>query len=212
MFACVVPGRMVQQATQVPEAPERFVVSLEDAAALNHISVFMTGAAPFPEGYAATIHLDAPGKGWQLIGSLSNTKPSAIFRLRGTFIPSANASSFNTSSLSTSHASATLGILCEPIPSVEAQVAALSSSATAANPAQSTALVVAGANAPPDSVVLAQKVAKNLFNAVGSFAQGVQGPDGKMMYGIDLAVIEKWYTNFERKIKTGGVSFLLQQD
>ena len=33
-----------QQATQVPEAPERFVVSLEDAAALNHISVFMTGA------------------------------------------------------------------------------------------------------------------------------------------------------------------------
>lgn len=129
-----------------------------------------------------------------VLSRLSNTKPSAIFRLRGTFIPSTNASSFNTSSLSTSQASATLGILCEPIASVEAQIAALSFSATAANPAQSTALVVAGSNAPPDPVVLAQKVAKNLFNAVGSFAQGVQGPDGKMIYGIDLAVIEKWYT------------------
>ncbi|GAA5828830.1 hypothetical protein JCM11251_005888 [Rhodosporidiobolus azoricus] len=200
-----------QPVNQIPDSPERFAAQIENAQELNHITVFLTGQAPFPEGYGCTIHLDAPGKGWQLIGSLSNAKPSAIFRLRGTFIPSAStfSSTFASSSTSTT---ATLGISCEPLAAVEAQIAALGSSATAANPANSSALVPTrgpGAAGSPDPVILAQMVGKNLFNALAGFVQPL--PDGSGSW-INFSLIEGWYRNFERKLKTTGVGFLLQQD
>ncbi|KAM0791392.1 hypothetical protein ACM66B_005855 [Microbotryomycetes sp. NB124-2] len=212
-FAALVPGRLVQQALQVPESPERFVVQLEDASSLNHVAVFMTGQAPFPEGFAASLHLEMPGKGWQLIGSLSNAKPSSIFRLRGTFVASNNAGSFAHPSMTASSTVATLGILCEPVAAVEAQTAHLGSTAIAADPSSSQALVpAAAAAARSDPVTVAQRIAKNLFNAVSGFAQSYQTPDGRTAYAVDFAAIEKWYSNFERKIKTGGVQFLLQDD
>jgi hypothetical protein len=70
---------------QVPTSPERFVAIIPDAQTVNHLTVFLDGTsestgslaqedadivciAPFPEGYACTIHFDQ-GKGWQLIGA-----------------------------------------------------------------------------------------------------------------------------------------------
>ncbi|GAA5923434.1 hypothetical protein JCM1841_003325 [Sporobolomyces salmonicolor] len=216
MFAFVVPGRLVQAPEQVPASPERFVASIPNAHELNHITVFLTGQTPLPEGYGCTIHLDAPGKGWQLIGALTNAKPSAIFRLRGTFIPSSLSSSSSFASLSanspSSSTTATLGILCEPLPSVEAQLAALSQTSVgvAANPANSTALVPARPGAGgPDPVQLAQLIGKNLFNAIAGFVQPL--PDGSGSW-VEFGLIEKWYRNFERKLKTTGVNFLLQSD
>ncbi|GAA5854419.1 hypothetical protein JCM8547_001814 [Rhodosporidiobolus lusitaniae] len=209
MFALLVPGRLVQPVNQLQDSPERFAAQIENAEALNHVCVFLTGQAPFPEGYGCTIHLDAPGKGWQLIGGLTNAKPSAIFRLRNTFIPSSSAFSSGFQS-SASSSTATLGILCEPLSSVEAQLAALSqnSNATAANPSLSTALVPA-ASSGPDPVVLAQMVGKNLYNTVSGFVQPL--PDGSGSW-IDFKLITAWYQNFERKLKTTGVGFLLRQD
>ncbi|GAA5893460.1 hypothetical protein JCM8208_000807 [Rhodotorula glutinis] len=209
MFAVLVPGRLVQPAVQLPDSPERFAVQIPDAHDLNHISVFLTGQAPFPEGYGCTIHLEAPGKGWQLIGGLTNAKPSAIFRLRGTFVASsaASTSSFGSSG---SSSTATLGISCEPLGAVEAQLAALgqTGAGAAANPALATALVPAKP-AGPDPVQLAALVGKNLFNAVGSFAQPL--PNGQGSW-IEFGLVEKWYREFERKLRTTGVGFLLRSD
>ncbi|TNY24777.1 DUF775-domain-containing protein [Rhodotorula diobovata] len=209
MFAVVVPGRLVQPVAQLPDSPERFAVQIPEAQDLNHLTVFLTGQAPFPDGYGCTIHLEAPGKGWQLIGGLTNAKPSAIFRLRGTFIPSsaASTSSFGTSGNSST---ATLGISCEPLPAVEAQLAALgqTGAGAAANPALATALVPAKP-AGPDPVQLAALVGKNLFNAVGSFAQPL--PNGQGSW-IEFSLVERWYREFERKLRTTGVGFLLRSD
>ncbi|GAA5875312.1 hypothetical protein JCM3774_005776 [Rhodotorula dairenensis] len=219
MFAILVPGRLVQPVTQLPDAPERFAAQIADAQELNHIAVFLTGQAPFPDGYGCTIHLETPGKGWQLIGGLTNAKPSSIFRLRGTFIPSAtsfSSSTFGTPSASAS-STATLGILCEPLESVETQLAALgqSAAAVAANPATSTALVRVGGSAAaggaaPDPVRLAQLVGKNLFNAVAGFAQPL--PGGQAGQWLPFDAIERWYREFERKLRTTGVGFLLNSD
>ncbi|KAK4054448.1 hypothetical protein OIV83_000942 [Microbotryomycetes sp. JL201] len=108
---------------------------------------------------------------------------------------------------------ATLGILCEPIAAVEAQTTLLTSAAMAANPSSSQALVpVAAAGARTDPVSVAQGIAKNLFNAVSGFAQSYQTPEGRTAYAVDFSAVEKWYSNFERKIKTGGVQFLFQND
>lgn len=124
------------------------------------------------------------------MGRLTNAKPSAIFRLRGTFIPSsaASTSSFGTSGNSST---ATLGISCEPLPAVEAQLAALgqTGAGAAANPALATALVPAKP-AGPDPVQLAALVGKNLFNAVGSFAQPL--PNGQGSW-IEFSLVERWY-------------------
>jgi hypothetical protein len=56
--------------------------------------VFLLGTIPFDPGYAATVHFLWPGgeNGWKLLGMLSNEKPSAIFRLRGTIISSSSSS------------------------------------------------------------------------------------------------------------------------
>ncbi|GAA5823591.1 hypothetical protein JCM10212_006399 [Sporobolomyces blumeae] len=221
MFAFVVPGRLVQQTLQVPESPERFVATIDHAQDLNHITVFLTGQAPFPDGYGATVHLEIPGKGFQLIGALTNQKPSAIFRLRGAVVtPSSfgNSTPSSGATTTTTTTTATLGISCEPLAQVEQQVSLLAtssaSSSTASAPSSSsssTALVPSNprTSTPVDPVALAALVGKNLFNAVAGFVQPL--PDGSGSW-IEFGLVEKWYRNFERKLRTGGVGFLLQSD
>ena len=128
-----------------------------------------------------------------LFVSLSNAKPSAIFRLRGTINPSTTVSPFASyapaaNSLGTSNLVANLGISIEPLEAVEAQVNALAASSS------STQLVV---HKPAlDPVELAARIAQNLFNFVSS---GVELPG-------DL--LRKWLEIFQGKLKTRGVAFL----
>lgn len=68
MFAALVPGKLVQAVIQVTETA--FSLELTNAESINHICVFLTGSVPFPEGYAASVHLQLPGgRPFQLIGS-----------------------------------------------------------------------------------------------------------------------------------------------
>jgi hypothetical protein len=83
--------------------------------------------------------------------------------------------------------------MCEPIASVDAQTSALGSAAAAANTAASGALVVAGSTVPGDPATLAQRIGRNLFNALSGFAQAVELPDGTTKYALDFSVVEKWY-------------------
>lgn len=208
MFAVVIPGRIVQPVPQI-EQSERFFTTLQDVTTLNHICIFLTGAIAFPEGYGCTIHLETTTKGWQLIGGLSNLKPSAIFKLKGNFIPS-QTSTFTSNSLPTSN-SASLGILLEPLTLVEAQLSTLSTSNTTSTttiPSSSTELVLANRPIANDPVLIAQKIALNCFTYLGGFA--IAAPDGKSY--IDMTAVEKWYRNIEAKLKNGGAGFLLQRE
>ncbi|KAG0240104.1 hypothetical protein BGW41_007197 [Actinomortierella wolfii] len=83
MFGCIVAGRLVQTNLQQVDV-NKFTFQLDDASNINHIVVFLLGTIPFQEGFAATVHLLWPNKTWQLLGMISNTKPSAIFRLKDT--------------------------------------------------------------------------------------------------------------------------------
>ncbi|KAJ2909435.1 hypothetical protein GGI21_001888, partial [Coemansia aciculifera] len=106
MFGCIVAGRLVQTNLQQVDV-NKYVFELPDAHNINHIVVFLLGTIPFDAGYAATVHLLWPNKSWQILGALSNDKPSAIFRLKSTLSPeeAANIPSIN----------AELGISIEPI-------------------------------------------------------------------------------------------------
>ena len=76
----------LQVNTNVQEAGvNEYFLTLEDALSVNHIVVFLTGQIPFSEGFGGSIYLGWPAEGggvsWQLLGFISNSKPSAIFKI-----------------------------------------------------------------------------------------------------------------------------------
>uniref|UniRef100_A0A667Y247 Protein Hikeshi n=1 Tax=Myripristis murdjan TaxID=586833 RepID=A0A667Y247_9TELE len=85
MFGCLVAGRLVQtDAVQV--SADKFVFNLPDYESVNHVVVFMLGTVPFPDGMGGAVYFSFPAAGgqvWQLLGFITNDKPSAIFKISG---------------------------------------------------------------------------------------------------------------------------------
>jgi len=213
MFGCCVAGRLLQtNLQQVDETHAYF--ELTHASTINHICVFLLGTLPFPEGYGAAVHFFWPGKGFQLLGMLSNEKPSAIFRLRGTFTPSnpnsvttAAQTAFSTTSLNDQNTfqqqdvTAILGLSIEPLSEIAVQVQSLPSS-----------LVKPGVDLTRDPAILAERIVKHLFNYISGFTGGGGGGMMSPQAMVPMGVIAKWYENFLNKVKAGGVGFLERDD
>jgi len=210
MFGCCVAGRLLQtNLQQVDETHAYF--ELPNASTINHICVFLLGTVPFPDGYGAAVHFFWPGKGFQLLGMLSNEKPSAIFRLRGTFTPSNPntniTAAFSTTSVNSQNVfqqqsqdvTAILGLSVEPLSQIALQVQSLPSS-----------LVKPAVDLTRDPTVLAERIVKHLFNYISGFTGGggFMSPEAL----IPMGVIAKWYENFLNKVKAGGVGFLERDD
>jgi len=198
MFGCIVAGRLVQ--TDVKQVDSnKYVFELPQAQDINHIVVFLTGTMPFPDGFAATVHFywPQPTPNWKLLGMLSNDKPSAIFKL-------ANAKSTpNDSPFGNAFGgpmmggvSAELGISIEPIDQVMAQI---QSSETAVASSKATTM----ANAEK----ITTKVIENLYNYCSSFSSSLlTNAQGEQFF--PLKVIQDWYNNTLRKVKTNPNYFL----
>jgi len=207
MFGCVVAGRLVQTDLQMVDETHA-VFELPAASTINHITVFLLGTIPFPEGFGATVHFHGPSKGFQLLGMLSNEKPSAIFRLRGTFDSNSTATQNVFTSASTIPSAPTtdvavLGFSIEPLPQIQSQVSSMRTSTTG-----TLASSGAVATPAPDPTLLAEKIVKNLFNYVSGFVPG--GGRGSVTENsvVPIGVIAKWYEKFLAKVKAGGVGFL----
>lgn len=61
--------------------------NLPDYEKVNHVVVFMLGTVPFPTGMGGAVYFSFPdpsvGQVWQLLGFITNEKPSAIFKISG---------------------------------------------------------------------------------------------------------------------------------
>lgn len=151
---------------------------------------------------------------------LSNEKPSAIFRLRGTYTVSNDASGTHAAFASAAHdtsirdassgvdVNALLGISIETLPSVLAQCGTVPAAASSLH-SQPSALGGAVARSI-DPTALGEKIVKHLFNYISSFATGGEGltPDTY----IPLGAITKWYDSFLGKVKASGIGFLERDD
>uniref|UniRef100_A0ACB8FFZ1 Uncharacterized protein n=1 Tax=Sphaerodactylus townsendi TaxID=933632 RepID=A0ACB8FFZ1_9SAUR len=84
MFGCLVAGRLVQTAAQ-QVAQDKFVFDLPNYESINHVVVFMLGTVPFPKGMGGSVYFCYPDETgvavWQLLGFVTNEKPSAIFKI-----------------------------------------------------------------------------------------------------------------------------------
>lgn len=100
-----------------------------------------------------------------------------------------------------------LGISVEPIANIQAQLATLhpqpqpqpqiqSQHPHSPDPALSTMMVVH--RPPPQTKVLAQRIIKDAFNFLASFAGG-GGPGGQEV--VPLKSFQDWWTKFERKVE-----------
>ncbi|KAH9941553.1 DUF775-domain-containing protein [Amylocystis lapponica] len=199
MFGCLVAGRLLQtNLQQVDETHALF--ELPAASTINHICVFLLGTVPFPDGYGATVHFHWPGRGFQLLGMLSNDKPSAIFRLRGTFSahPShpaafAGGAAPPDAAAASADVTAILGLAIAPLAQVAQQVAALPSA------------VARRADAAGDATLLAERIVKHLFNYVSGFVGGAGVVPDSM---VPMGIIARWYEVFVGKVRNAGVGFL----
>ncbi|KAF8168584.1 hypothetical protein BJ912DRAFT_199798 [Pholiota molesta] len=199
MFGCCVAGRPLQtNMTQVDETHAYF--ELPNASTINHICVFLLGDILFPEGYGAAVHFLWPGKGSQVLGVISNDKPSAIFRVKSTYADDASSAAYTKfaaystpATVQNVNVTAILGLSVEPLPQIQEQLQVLQ---------QQLQLQQGGAEALRNPAVLAERIVKHLINYIAGFTGGVN-PNTMM----PVSLIEKWYETFMRKLQAGGVGF-----
>ncbi|XP_054469279.1 protein Hikeshi [Anoplopoma fimbria] len=192
MFGCLVAGRLVQtDAAQVSSG--KFVFSLPDYESVRHVVVFMLGSVPFPAGSGGAVYFSFPdpvsgGAGWQLLGFITNDKPSAIFRISGLAAGEGGAHPFGCSSSSASSSNsavAQVGVSVEALDQLAQQV-----------PVSGAAVSTA------DSFMqFAQKTLDSLYNFASSFAvtQAQMTPNPSETF-IPSSCILKWYENFRRRM------------
>ena len=131
-------------------------------------------------------------------------KQSAIFRVDGVIGSEANDSGIVEVDMdadippaapnsTTAPGNVVVGISIEPLTSITAQLTALKASA-AETAATSTALTVV--RRPPSTKVLAQRIIKNAFNFLASFAGGEGGNEM-----VPLKSFREWWIKFERRVE-----------
>lgn len=185
----MVAGRLVQtDAVQV--APDKFVFTLADYENVNHVVVFMLGSVPFPAGTGGAVYFSFPepagGSVWQLLGFISNDKPSAIFRISGLKASDGGgAHPFGTCVGSGSPSVAQVGVSVEPLEQLAQQT-----------PASSAAV-----SSVDSFLQFTQKMLDGLYNYAASFAvtQAQMCPNPTETF-IPSSCILRWYENFQRRL------------
>ena len=121
--------------------------------------------------------MQLPGEaGFRFLGALANEKPSALFRVN---LPEGAAGDVN------------IGISVEPTANIQQQLVQLQQQ----SPTTTNSSVVA--KRPPDTRLLAQRIIKNAFNFLSSFA----GNTANGIEVVPLKSFQDWWTKFERRVQ-----------
>ncbi|XP_058470680.1 protein Hikeshi [Solea solea] len=196
MFGCVVAGRLVQTDV-VQVASDKFLFNLPDYENVKHVVVFMLGTVPFPAGMGGAVYFSFPdpcggggggGPVWQLLGFITNDKPSAIFKISGLKAVEGGpgpAPLFGTSGSSVSSSVAQLGVSVEPLEQLAQQIPVSSSAVSTVD----------------SFVQFTQKMLDSLYNFTASFAvtQAQMTPNQSETF-IPSSCVLRWYENFQRRM------------
>ncbi|XP_028399756.1 protein Hikeshi-like [Dendronephthya gigantea] len=185
MFGCVVSGRLIQ--TDFQQVSEnQFVLSLSEPDKVHHIVIFLLGTIPFPEGMGGGVYFSWPGPqpAWQLLGHISNTKPSAIFKI-SQLHKTAESNPFGTSFTPNQEGMSLIGISVESLNDLSQQTTALHTTPSTLNA----------------RVEFTMKMLENFVNYASSFGlqQSQMTPNPQETY-VPMGAVQKWFENFQRKM------------
>uniref|UniRef100_A0A9L0K6S2 Protein Hikeshi n=1 Tax=Equus asinus TaxID=9793 RepID=A0A9L0K6S2_EQUAS len=206
MFGCLVAGRLVQTAAQ-QVAEDKFVFDLPDYENINHVVVFMLGTIPFPEGMGGSVYFSYPDSNgmpvWQLLGFVTNGKPSAIFKISGLKSGEGSQHPFGAMNIVRTPSVAQIGISVELLDSLAQQTpvgnAAVSSVDSFTQFGVSEQVMLGRLFL--GEYKFTQKMLDNFYNFASSFAvsQAQMTPSPSEMF-IPANVVLKWYENFQRRL------------
>ncbi len=203
LFGLVLPSRSVLvNATTI--SPTQYVFAFPSLPHFSHIVVFLLPGATLPEGVLTGIYIQLPNSTeFKFLGAIGTEKPSAIFKINirddalTTTAGSAAEDEMTDSDIPPSALAGgevTLGLSIEPAANIAAQMETLRTS--------QLAMVSTRAQQPPTHLntteVLAQRIIKNAYNFLGSFA-GSAGPGGVEV--VPLKSFQDWWAKFERKVE-----------
>ena len=210
-FGIILPSRPVLVNPAVISATQ-YAFVFPSAPHFSHIVVFLLPGNTIPEGTLAGIYIQLPGSApdFRLLGAIGAEKQSIILKVTGdstsTDRPGINGQSTQSNGIreedmtdidgSAPPGEITVGISIEPSATITAQLDALKSS-------NGSALVVSRGQqqqgfAPLPTKILAQRIIKNAFNFLASFA-GSSGIGGQEV--VPLKSFQDWWTKFERRIE-----------
>ncbi|KAJ3224225.1 hypothetical protein HK099_000086 [Clydaea vesicula] len=183
----------------------------------------MTGTAPFPAGFGATVHFKWPtSPNWQLLGVLMNEKPSAVFKLKQQkqFGSTADMMAEDV------NVPAQIGISIEPVDLVRTLMMKkklitkflieINKEQLTLTPSNSTDQVMdLGANKDLNSLIM--KILENFYNYCSGFSTNLP-PNAQALFGLNwsntyipLKALSEWYEKITRKLKADPTGNFLQQ-
>nr|CAG4644288.1 EOG090X0D82 [Lepidurus arcticus] len=183
MLGLIVSGRLVQTDFQLV-GNAQFLINIPEADKINHLVVFLTGSQPLPEGMAAAVYFSWPDPSapptFQYLGFISNSKPSAIFKIGKLKFESQNGAGLTFGSSVSPHAQ--IGISIEPIERITDLTPA---------PAVQPSII-------PTYAEFAEKMIENLYNYTMSF--GVTYPNNQGVM-IPASALTNWYKTFKQRFE-----------
>ena len=207
-FGVILPSRPVIT-NPLTISPTQYAFSIPSSPSFSHVVVFLVPGNVLPPDTLAAVYIQFPGPNpeFKLLGAIGNAKQTAIFKVNdGGSNLSTNMSADienemmdgPTPSLNgavSSDSQIVIGIAIEPAATIEVQLASLKSPSALVlgnNKAQSVAA------SPVPTKLLAQRIIKNAFNFLASFA-GQTTVGGEEM--VPLRSFRGWWEKFERRVE-----------
>ena len=208
-FGLLLPSRPVLVNPAVI-SPTQYAFTFSSMPTFSHIVVFLLPGTTLPDGTLAGAYVLLPGTpAFKFLGAIGTEKQSAIFRVSGGGSVGSGGDAVRvgdmmdadetstTDNRTTIDGEVTVGISIEPASTIALQLESLKTTESSS----STALVPAKGHlqtAPVSTKVLAQRIIKNAFNFLASFA-GTTGAGGQEV--IPLKSFQDWWSKFERRIE-----------
>ncbi|MCJ1395871.1 hypothetical protein MMC18_008757 [Xylographa bjoerkii] len=198
MFGLILPSRPVLTPALLQTiSPTQFAYTFPSSPHFSHIVIFLLPGHEIPAGACAAVYIQFPGSPeFTLLGAIGMEKQSAIFKVHDrspNSLPNGSAEIDMDAGLPRGQSllgDVVVGISLEPIETVSAQLAARKASSES----DSTALTIV--RRPPSAKVLAQRIIKNAFNFLASFAGGEGGNEV-----VPLKSFQDWWRKFERRVE-----------
>ncbi|KAL8659209.1 MAG: hypothetical protein Q9226_000547 [Calogaya cf. arnoldii] len=211
-FGVILPSRPVIT-NPLTISPTQYAFNIPSSPPFSHVVIFLVPGNALPTDTLAAVYIQFPGSNpeFKLLGAIGNDKQTAIFKVNHAANTNNNMgvsaadtenemtddtdepTQFGADGAAASESQIVIGIAIEPAEAIEAQLASLKSSSALVlgNKSSSSA-------SPVSTKILAQRIIKNAFNFLASFA-GQTTVGGEEM--VPLRSFRGWWEKFERRVE-----------